>query len=156
MYAQSNSNAMILFLLLFNNWTTATIHQWQKTVNRWRRTIFEKQQKELKNRSLTRETISPEIICSNFEGYNAWTHGTATGNRNHIKRARKEEKNGKIFEKRFLVYEAEFPNLENGLSSLGEQIFLSIERNFSFGHFGDFSSERVDALLKMNKKYEQI
>jgi hypothetical protein len=51
-----------------------------------------------------------------------------------------QEKNGKIFEKRFLVYEAEFPNLENGLSSLGEQRLLSIERNFSFGHFGDFSS----------------
>jgi hypothetical protein len=41
-----------------------------------------------------------------------------------------QEKNGKIFEERFLVYEAEFSNLENGLSSLGEEIFLSIERKF--------------------------
>jgi hypothetical protein len=41
-----------------------------------------------------------------------------------------QEKNGKIIERRFSVYEAEFP----------KQRFLSIERNFSFGHFGDFSS----------------
>jgi hypothetical protein len=47
-----------------------------------------------------------------------------------------QEKNGKITERRFSVYEAEFPNLE----SSGMQRFLSIERNFSFGHFGDFSS----------------